>query len=270
MKKIVICGDSFNIGIGCWDLKTEPYGALLADHLKLEQVNLAKGSASPVNIFLQVKYAVEKFDDIDYLIMSSTTYDRFDWFPEGYYVKDEISLLDVNYHEYPPYKPGIYVESLPNPIGHEPGYRGGMFTETPAAIMKLMDLIRKWQKDPASKEFDGGYWFKFKSSDPSRITSLYEYMKKVYDPYSNKIKVRGTLVMGHALLKKKGIKHLILSHEPHMLTDYIDEENLCKLNWYELAQHYPDNMPPPGHTNQTGHEVAFNTVIQKFRDNGWI
>ena len=28
MKNLVICGDSYNIGIGCHDLHNEPYGSL--------------------------------------------------------------------------------------------------------------------------------------------------------------------------------------------------------------------------------------------------
>jgi hypothetical protein len=33
MKNLVICGDSFSIGIGCHNLETEPYGSLLAKKL---------------------------------------------------------------------------------------------------------------------------------------------------------------------------------------------------------------------------------------------
>ena len=28
MKNLVICGDSFSIGIGCHDLNNEPYGSI--------------------------------------------------------------------------------------------------------------------------------------------------------------------------------------------------------------------------------------------------
>ena len=53
MKKIVICGDSFNIGIGCRDLANEPYGQLLSKELGIPIINLAKGSSTNLSIYLQ-------------------------------------------------------------------------------------------------------------------------------------------------------------------------------------------------------------------------
>mgnify|MGYP000438992170 CR=1 FL=1 len=41
MRNIVVCGDSFSIGIGCHDLKNEPYGSLLAKKLDMPIVFFA-------------------------------------------------------------------------------------------------------------------------------------------------------------------------------------------------------------------------------------
>ncbi len=56
MGNIVICGDSFSIGIGCHDLHNEPYGSKLANHFNKNILNFAKGSSTNFSIFLQVKY----------------------------------------------------------------------------------------------------------------------------------------------------------------------------------------------------------------------
>ena len=71
MKNLIICGDSFSVGIGCSDLRTQPYGSLLSDKLGLNLFNLAKGSSTNLSIFLQVKYAIENIRDIEYLIVGA-------------------------------------------------------------------------------------------------------------------------------------------------------------------------------------------------------
>jgi len=53
MKKLVICGDSFAKGLGCHDLKTEPYGSIVAAALGLELVNIAKGHRAAAKIALK-------------------------------------------------------------------------------------------------------------------------------------------------------------------------------------------------------------------------
>ena len=83
MKNLVICGDSFSVGIGCEDLINEPYGSLLAKELNLNLINLAKGSSTNLSISLQVKYAIENIKDIELLIIGTTCYYRTEWFPEN-------------------------------------------------------------------------------------------------------------------------------------------------------------------------------------------
>ena len=74
MGKLVVCGDSFSIGIGCHDLKNEPYGALLAKELDKDVINYSKGSSTNLSILLQVKYAIEKNPDIDLICIGVTSY----------------------------------------------------------------------------------------------------------------------------------------------------------------------------------------------------
>ena len=79
---IVICGDSFSIGIGCRDLNNEPYGSLLSKELNMPLVNLAKGSSTNLSIYLQAKYVVDNLTDkTEIVLVSNTSYDRVNWFP---------------------------------------------------------------------------------------------------------------------------------------------------------------------------------------------
>ena len=116
MKKLVVCGDSFAKGIGCRNLETEPYGSLVAKSLGLELVNIAKGSSTNYSIFAQVLYAIENIDDIDMILVTSTSYDRVEWFKHNEnptkHQKEYLTNYDINYHEYPPYMPNSYTEKI--------------------------------------------------------------------------------------------------------------------------------------------------------------
>ena len=62
-KRVVVCGDSFAVGIGCRDLINEPFGSLVARELKRPLFNLAKGSSTNLSIFLQMQYVADKLAD---------------------------------------------------------------------------------------------------------------------------------------------------------------------------------------------------------------
>ncbi len=131
-RTIVICGDSFSIGIGCHDLHNEPYGSRLATHLNKDIINLAKGSSTNFSIFLQAKYIVENIEpnDIEFVCIAPTSYNRVEWFPENTDTSDgDLKLTSVNYHQYPPYGTDTYQYKLDNPLEGDSRYTGEMFTE---------------------------------------------------------------------------------------------------------------------------------------------
>ena len=143
MKKLVVCGDSFAKGIGCRNLETEPYGSLVAKSLGLELVNIAKGSSTNYSIFAQVLYAIENIDDIDMILVTSTSYDRVEWFKHNEnptkHQKEYLTNYDINYHEYPPYMPNSYTEKIEGEqhIMSEDLYNGNVFTENLLGIKPL-------------------------------------------------------------------------------------------------------------------------------------
>jgi hypothetical protein len=269
-KKLIVCGDSFSIGIGCLDLENEPYGCLLSKKLNIPLINLAKGSSTNMSIFLQAKYAVEKLankDDI--VIVSNTSYDRVEWFPFDTKIdQPELSNTDVNYHQYPPYGYNSYYPKgapnriqLENPMKDDTDYNGYMFTENFAGIVDYWENFRK-DKNPSV------YYDRFTFEDDLRIKTLYDYATLIHDSRINRIYSIGVLGMAHQLLKRAGIKHLILTHEIDTYSQTIDMENLAPVDWGYLSFHYPDKVET-FHTSPEGQQLAYEYVLKKLQENGW-
>ncbi len=101
MENLVICGDSFNYGIGCSNLATEPFGVLVANHFDLNLIRLARGSASNYAIHLQAEHAVKLKPKL--VIIGTTSTDRFEWVAEGKKLTCTPTLYDLYYDNYPPH-----------------------------------------------------------------------------------------------------------------------------------------------------------------------
>lgn len=269
-KKLIVCGDSFSIGIGCLDLENEPYGSLLSKKLDIPLINLAKGSSTNMSIFLQAKYAVEKLattDDI--IIVSNTSYDRVEWFPFDTKIdKPELSNTDVNYHQYAPYGFNSYYPKgapnriqLENPMKNDSDYNGYMFTENFAGVIDYWENFRK-DKNPS------GYYERFTFEDDKRIKTLYDYATLIHDSRINRIYSIAVLGMAHQLLKRAGIKHLILTHEVDVYSQTIDLDNLVTVDWGQLSVNYPDKVETY-HTSPEGQYIAYESVLSKLQENGW-
>lgn len=268
-NSIVICGDSFNIGIGCHDLDSEPYGQLLGKTLNKKVINLAKGSSTNFSIFLQAQYARKNYSDqTDLVIISHTSYDRVDWFPLDYnFPNGDITLADVNYHQYPPYGPHTYHVKdreirLPHPLANDPNYTGAMFTDN------LMGVIDYWENF-GNKNQHSGYYARFANEPKQRMKTLYDYGTIIHDNRINRIQTAGFMTLAHQLLKKAEINHLILTHEPAYYAKYIDSINICELSWGQLSHDFPDDLPSY-HTSAAGHQVAYNIIINKLKENQWM
>jgi len=262
VKTLTICGDSFNIGIGCRDLINEPYGVILSRELNKPLANLAKGSSTNLSIFLQAKYAIEKLDT-DLVLVSPTSYDRVEWFPIDYEFPDkELSLTDVNYHEYPPYGPGTYMQQLPNPMNGDNEYTGAMFTEN------YRGVIDYWETFVSQNRESGDYYRKFRNESNVRIKALYDFATTVHEPRINRIYTIGLMTMAHQLLKSAGIRHLILTHEVEEYGKFIDRTNIVDFSWGQLSLDYPDDLPS-WHTSAQGHIKAAEIVMKRLKENGW-
>jgi hypothetical protein len=269
-KKLVVCGDSFAVGIGCHDLVNEPVGSLVARELNKPLINLAKGSSTNFSIFLQMQYVADKLaNDVDLVLVGNTSYDRVEWFPldtDFTGVRDLTNEM-VNYHEYPPYMENSYHVhgkniSLPNPMAADPDYSGEMFTEN------YMGVIDYWETYGKKNQITE-YYKRFENEPKARMKTLYNYATTIHEARINRIYSIGVLAMGHQRLKRQGINHLIFSQELEAYAKYIDRENLVDISWGQLSLDYPDDLPT-WHTNAEGHCVARDKVMAKLKENGWI
>ena len=264
-----MCGDSFAAGIGCHDLTTEPVVALIANELNKPWLNLAKGSSTNLSIFLQAKYVAEELKDTtDLVLIGNTSYDRVEWFPEGTeFEGGDITMLDVNYHDYPPFMPCSYVvdgdgiEGRTHPMAHRSDYRGKMITEN------YMGVIDFWETF-ASRGVCSDYYKRFADEPIEKMKALYNFAAMVHEPRINRIYSIGVLTMAHNILKKNNIRHLIFSQEPIAYANYIDEENLVEISWGQLSLDYPDDLGTY-HTSAQGHQAAAAAVMAKLKANKW-
>ena len=258
MKKIAICGDSFHIGIGCHDLKNEPYGSLLAKHFDSELYNFARGSSSNFSILLQVKYAIEHVEDIDFMCIGVTSYDRTEWFSENSeYEHYDIDLTDVNYHQYPPYGYLTYMTLLDNPMKSDEKYKGKMLVENYTGIV---DYIRY---NSENKNHDADYFKKFKNEPLEKMELLKKYYLDIFDIGIKRLYDVGVITMAHNLLKAKGIPHFILTHDEEF-KKYIPDENLLNIDWGIICRKFPDDIKS-FHTSYEGHIEVFNEILKKIK-----
>ena len=257
MKNLVICGDSFSVGIGCHDLYNEPYGSLLAKKLNLNLINLAKGSSTNLSISLQVKHAVDNIPDIELLIVGNTCYHRTEWFPENAREDRETNNLNVNYHEYPPYGEGTYPYLLENPMKNDPRYRGEMLTENWYGVIDYVENIL----DKHNNVNESTYFKKFKNERPERMRLLKQYYLEFFDSRIQRQYDMAVIIKSHVLLKNRGIKHFVLTNDTEF-NQYIPDENLVDVDWGKLSQTYPDDLKSL-HTSWEGQKVVYDNICKK-------
>lgn len=262
MSNIVVCGDSFSIGIGCHDLHNEPFGSLLAKNLNKKLFNYAKGSSTNFSILLQVKYALENIKNIDLLCIGVTSYNRVDWFPENVDAPNPIKLTNVNYHQYPPYGKDTYPYLLENPMKDDSKYTGEMLTENYYGVVDYVDNVLDGNRGA------GDYFLKFKNERSERMRLLRNFYADIFNDNIQRQYDIGIITMAHNLLKSKEINHLILTSDGEF-TQYIPKENLVNVDWHTLSKKYPDDLNTL-HTSAEGQKVAYETVIKKIKQNDWF
>lgn len=256
INNLVICGDSFHIGIGCHDLQKEPYGSLLANKYGANLYNFARGSSSNFSIMLQVKYAIENVKNIDFVCIGVTSYDRTEWFKDdSKYPHYTTSLTDVNYHEYPPYGFETYPYLLENPMKNDLNYKGKMLVENYTGVVEYLKYKEKYKSN------NNNYYSKFKEERIEKFELIKNYYLEIFDIGIKRLYDIGVITMAHNLLKSKNIPHLILTHDTEF-KNYIPEENIIDIDWGYFCTKFPDNLPS-GHTSEKGHNTVFNQIIQK-------
>lgn len=262
MRNLVVCGDSFSIGIGCRNLKTEPYGSLLAKEMGLNLINYAKGSSTNFSIYLQVKYAIENVKDIELLILAPTCHYRTEFFTKDVQYDDtKIPIIDntcVNYHQYPPYGENTYLpdQILPHPMSNDNRYNPVMYTENFHGIFDFLNLMEN--------NTNSGYYRRYENEDIKRIQLLRDYYIDIYHTEIQKWYDIGMINMAHTLLLQNSIPHLIIDSDPSLL-EIIPPKYTCLVNWGLLSAKFPDDIPTK-HTSYEGHLEVYKIILEKYNN----
>jgi hypothetical protein len=268
-NRIIVCGDSFNIGIGCRDLNTEPYGSLLAERTGRKLVNLAKGSSTNLSIWLQVKYAVEelKANSSDIVLVNETSSNRFNWFPEGKDAQQrEITNLDVNYHDYPPYGNHSYWPHRldTHPMQDHHGYNGAMITENINGVVDYLDVFVAQGLNE-----HGSYYNRLVDEPIAKLKLIKDFYASVYSEQLSQLQSQAFMTMASTLLSNAGANYVMLLPGLDAYKDLVKADNILRFSWGAITLEYPDDVNT-GHASPQGHVVAFEMIVDKLQKNGWI
>ena len=265
-KTIVVCGDSFNYGIGCVDLSKSPYSVLVSKRFDCNLIRLARGSATNFAIGLQAEYAATKITPKpDLIIIGMTGFDRVEWQAENSEVAATISLglEDVNYHLYPPHNSPSSPLGILQPfyLENDPNYKPRLLTEQVRGIDDYISVHKKGLD--VSKTF-----YKRLNSEP--IPKLELIMKYYFEVFQGDIKVRYDSAMIYQSYMKcinSGINSLIITTFPHLFEGLVPSEHICKVDWGTLSKDHPDTIGSM-HTGEEGHKIVADKIIERIETLG--
>lgn len=259
-KQLVVCGDSFGYGIGCVNLHTEPFGVLVAAQINHNLIRLARGSASNYIIFLQAMYAAELEVKPDLVIISTTSYDRTEWFTDNVVAPYEHSLLNVNYHNYSPHSYALPHHDQPMDffLQDHPGYNPCIVSEQ---IGGIDDCIKLRARVPDSNNYER---LKYEPTDKLKLI-LDNYVQNVDSKMKQNNDI-GLILQAYTYLKRRNINCIILTYEVDMYSKFIDAEDLVFQDWGKLCSNYPDSIGSM-HTSEEGHLDTANRLLERIKEN---
>lgn len=261
MENFVVCGDSFNYGIGCSNLDTQPYGVLVANHFNLNLIRLARGSASNYAIHLQGEFALNLKPKL--VILGTTSTDRFEWVVEGKKLETTPTLYDLCYHNYPPHH-------LPQPFHDEPmefylsndkNYKPKILTEQIPAIFEYRQL----------KKGQGlhGYYSRLHSESLDKLEIIEKYYLEAFDTFIKADYDRAVILKAYRKLKKNKIQTIIYS-EDIGYEEYVDDKrDFFHSNWKYYSDNYPDKAGSL-HVSEEGHYHIANRLIDHINNNEFL
>lgn len=269
-KTIVICGDSFNYGIGCSDLNTNPYGCLVAKHFEWNLIRLARGSSSNYTTHLQGMYANELNSKPHLVLLGVTSYDRLEWVAEGeeFTQTEQPNGNHINYHLYPPH---LYPEPHhDNPMSFyfkdKENYSPKILSEQVVAFDEYIRLYKNNGKSINGIPV-GLSWYKRLHTEPiEKIELMYNYYMRVMDSKIKRDYDMGVILKTYMFLKKKGINCIILSQDTGYRSFVLSKSDFFYQPWGELTKKWPT---PCLHTGDGGHEDTAVRLIHHIKDCGY-
>lgn len=260
---LVICGDSFNVGIGLVDMVKQRYGQLLANKLGYDLTVLARGSASNYAVFLQGVFASEMIPKPKCVILSVTSYDRIEWLANE--LEDHVTpyLTNLNYHQYPPHHhPQPHHDGpLDFYLKDNPNYNPKLLTEQVGAIPDYINLLKN--------KHSSSYYERLHSQSVEKLEMLLEHYLTVWS--NNTIKHdydRGLILSAYTRIKNNGIHCLILSSDL-AFNNLIPKDDIVYHSWGELTRKYPDTIGSL-HADYPAHEYTADLILERMVANGYV
>lgn len=255
-KTLVLCGDSFNYGIGCTDLYTKPYGVLTAKHFNWDLVRLARGSASNYVIHLQGMYASNMAPKPHLVILGLTSYDRIEWVETGKKLPlpGHPKLEHVNYHLYPPHHHPQPLHDGPMPfyMQNNNQYSPMILSEQVVAFDDYLRLLKKNDKN--------SYYERLWTESQEKIELMNRYYMEVMDSQIKRDYDIGVIMLAYHAIKKAKVSCIIVSPDEEF-KNLVDQPcDYFNQNWGEVTKKWPDTVNSM-HTGDGGHEDTAHRLI---------
>lgn len=261
MKKIlVVCGDSFNYGIGCLNLDTEPYGPRVANYFNYDLIRLARGSASNYIIYLQSKFAIDIQPKPHLIIIGTTSIDRIEWVAENKRIENTPKLEQVNYHLYPPHyhTPPGHDKPMNFYLKDSPNYSPAILSEQVIAFSDYQNVLKGIKKGL----YD--YYTRLHTEPLEKIKLIEDYYMQIFNTNIKRDYDRGVIMMGYHAVKKAGIKCIICSNDIEFKNLVEKEEEFFNADWGRLVAAYPD-LTGSMHTSGDGHKDLADRLIDHIK-----
>lgn len=258
MKKLVVCGDSFNYGIGCINLHTQPYAVLTAKKLGWDCIRLARGSSSNYAIYLQGSYASKMDPKPDLIILGTTSNDRIEWVKEGEELNEDPSLEHLNYHQYPPHNLPQSHHDAPMPfhLQEDKNYKPKILSEQ----VTIFDNFFKEFKKGTNNE----YYKRLREEPREKLELINRYYFEVWNSQIKRDYDVGVIMLAYRKIKKAGINCIILTPD-YKFYDLVDHEmDFFPVNWSHLYQMYPDKIGSM-HVSEDAHELISNELVEHIK-----
>lgn len=260
-ETLVICGDSFNYGIGCTDLHSQPYGIKTAHNLNYNCIRLARGSASNYAIHLQGIFASKISPKPKIIILGTTSYDRIEWVAENKKLNQEPKLENINYHLYPPHyiTPPLHDSPMPFYLRDNVDYDPKILSEQ---IVVFQDYFNTCKKDNNNE-----YYKRLRTEPKDKLELIERFYIEIYNEWIKRDYDVGVIMLAYRAIKKTGI-HCIIAGPDYKYFDFVDEnKDYFPIDWALLCKKYPDKIKSL-HCSEEAHEIIAanltNHIVKNF------
>ena len=262
-KLLVVCGDSFNYGIGCTDLYTKPYGPLTAKHFDWDLVRLARGSASNFTIYLQGAYAATMNPKPHLIILGTTSYDRIEWVATGEKLTGAPTALDINYHLYPPHyhTPPLHDKPMDFFFKDNAKYSPKILSEQVVAFSDYLNYARQHQEND--------YYKRMHTESIEKLEMIERYYFEVFDTHIKRDYDRGVILMAYRIIKQQGINCIICSGDTDISKLVDHTRDYFNPDWGKCTRLWPDTVNSL-HTGDGGHADISERLVAHIKGNGFV